>query len=94
MFPFYIPWKYQKTKGFMMFSGGYKMGTLARNGLRTRIIRMLAYLMNTHTSSYQKKLKPWIKTLKLFFKKALSQQNNIKGIFIAKIIKFLRILTV
>ena len=41
-----------------MFSGGYKMGTLARNGLRTRIIRMLAYLMNTPTSSYQKKLKP------------------------------------
>ena len=71
MFPFYIPWKYQKTKGFM-----------------------LAYLMNTTTSSYQKKLKPWIKTLKPFFKKAVSQQNNIKGIFIAKIIKFLRILTV
>ena len=34
MFLIYTPWKHQKTKGFLMFSGGnYKMGTLARNGL-------------------------------------------------------------
>ena len=24
MFPFYIPWKHQKTKGFLLFSGGIK----------------------------------------------------------------------
>ena len=35
MFPFYTPLKNQKTKGFLVFSGGsgvfrgYKMGTLA-----------------------------------------------------------------
>ena len=36
MFPFYTPWKHQKTKVFW-FSGvfrGYKMGTLVRNGLK------------------------------------------------------------
>ena len=30
MFPFYIPWKHQETKGAFR---GYKMGILARNGL-------------------------------------------------------------
>ena len=34
MFPFYTPWKHQKTKGFLVFSGGCRMGTLVRNGLR------------------------------------------------------------
>ena len=29
MFPFYTPWKYQKTKGFAGVFRGYKMGTLA-----------------------------------------------------------------
>ena len=24
MFPFYTPWKYQKTFGFLVFSGGIK----------------------------------------------------------------------
>ena len=24
MFPFYTPWKQQKTKGFLLFSGGIK----------------------------------------------------------------------
>ena len=33
-FPFFIPWKYQKTFGFLVFSEGAKIGTLARNGLR------------------------------------------------------------
>ena len=31
MFQIYTPWKHQKTKGFLMFSGA--MGALARNGL-------------------------------------------------------------
>ena len=33
MFPFYTPWKQQKTKGFSGVFRGYKMGKLARNGL-------------------------------------------------------------
>ena len=36
MFPFYTSGKPQKTLGFLVFSGffrGYKMGTLAWNGL-------------------------------------------------------------
>ena len=32
MFPFYTPWRRQKTEGFLTFSGGIK-GTLAWNGL-------------------------------------------------------------
>ena len=33
MFPFYTPWKHQKTKGFPGVFRGYKMGILAKNGL-------------------------------------------------------------
>ena len=33
MFDFYTPWKHQKTSGFLMFSGGYRSGTLVENGL-------------------------------------------------------------
>ena len=29
----FTPWKHQKMFGFLVFSGDYKMGTLARNGL-------------------------------------------------------------
>ena len=34
MFLFYTPWKQQKTKGFMMFLGGYEMETFVKNGLK------------------------------------------------------------
>ena len=34
MFPFHTGWKYQKTIGFSDVFWGYKMGTLARNGLK------------------------------------------------------------
>ena len=37
MFPFYTPWKHQKTCGFLLFSRGLKMGTLARNRLITKV---------------------------------------------------------
>ena len=33
MFHFYTPRKHQKTSGFLMFSGGYRSGTLVENGL-------------------------------------------------------------
>ena len=33
MFPFYILWKHQKTKAFLVFSGGIKWEHLALNGL-------------------------------------------------------------
>ena len=32
MFPFYNPWKRQKTSGYLTFSGGYRKGTLAWMG--------------------------------------------------------------
>ena len=31
--PLYTPWEHQKTKDFLVFLGGYKMGTFTRNGL-------------------------------------------------------------
>lgn len=34
MFSFHTTWKTQKTKGFLAISGGYKLETLARNGLK------------------------------------------------------------
>ena len=34
MLQFYTPWKYQKTIGSLTFSGGYRSGTLAWNGLK------------------------------------------------------------
>ena len=34
--PILYPWKHQKIFGFMVFSGGYKMGKLARNGLKLK----------------------------------------------------------
>ena len=33
MFHFCTPWKHQKTSAFLMFSRGYRSGTLAENGL-------------------------------------------------------------
>ena len=33
MFLFYTPWKHQKTSGFLMFSRGYRSGTLVKNEL-------------------------------------------------------------
>ena len=33
MLPIYTPWKHQETRGFLVFSGGYKMGNLSRKGL-------------------------------------------------------------
>ena len=37
--PIYTPWKQQKTFGFLVFlGGGYKMETLARNGLQLLLI--------------------------------------------------------
>ena len=38
-FPFYAPWKHQKTKAFLVFLGkgqglGYEMGTQQRNGFK------------------------------------------------------------
>ena len=32
MFPFYIPWKYQKTKGFLVFPGGVQLEHWAEMG--------------------------------------------------------------
>ena len=40
MFLFYTPWKHQKTKGFLVLSGGYKMGTLTGNGLISKVKSM------------------------------------------------------
>ena len=55
---FYTPWKRQKTKSFVMFSRGYRNGTLAWNGLNRIVIFSLAniYLLkvnnkNTRTRS-------------------------------------------
>ena len=33
-FHFCTLWKYQKSSGFLMFSGGYKSGALVENGLK------------------------------------------------------------
>ena len=33
LFYFYIPWKNQKSSGFLMFLGGYRKRLLAWNGL-------------------------------------------------------------
>ena len=33
MFYFYTPWKHHKVFGFLMFSQGYRSGTLVENGL-------------------------------------------------------------
>ena len=33
VFHFYTPWKHQKTRGFLVFSGGYRSGTLVENEL-------------------------------------------------------------
>ena len=42
MSPFYTPWKHQKTFVFLVFSGGYKIGTLFWNGLSNCItLRLL-----------------------------------------------------
>ena len=30
---FYTPWKHQKTRGFLIFSGGYRKRAVVRNGL-------------------------------------------------------------
>ena len=38
MFPFYTPWKHQKTFGSLVLSGGYKMGTFSKNGLNCYLI--------------------------------------------------------
>ena len=35
MVPFYTPWKHQKTKGFLMFLGWYKIKTLTWNGTQS-----------------------------------------------------------
>ena len=35
MFQFYTPWKHQKTRGFLMFPGGYKKRPWHENGLST-----------------------------------------------------------
>ena len=37
MFSFYTPWKHQKTKGFLIFSGGCKMGILGWNRLKSML---------------------------------------------------------
>ena len=43
MFPFYTPWKYQKTFSFLIFSGGMnKKGTLGRHGL-TKLYRPIKH---------------------------------------------------
>ena len=34
MFPFWTPWKPQKTFGFLIVFRGYKMGILAKNALK------------------------------------------------------------
>ena len=34
MFPFHTPLKHQKIDDFVVFSGGIKMKTFARNGLK------------------------------------------------------------
>ena len=48
MFPFYSPWKRQKTWGFLTFSGGYRKGTLAWNGLRLMILQWLCVPKSEH----------------------------------------------
>ena len=51
VFPFYTPWKHQKTKvylvflGFLLFSGGYEMRILARDGLKSRENENMKYLV-------------------------------------------------
>ena len=67
VFPFYTTWKHQKTFGFLVFSGGYKMATLAKNGLmklhfsyltflieRMSYLRLLTYFRSLFTFYY-----PW-----------------------------------
>ena len=38
IFPFYTPWKHQKTKGYLMFSGGIKWEVWPEMGLYMKII--------------------------------------------------------
>ena len=45
VFPFYTTWKHQKTFGFLVFSGGYKMATLAKNGLMKLHLSDLIFLI-------------------------------------------------
>lgn len=40
MIPYYVAWNHQKTKGFLVFSGGgkeggYKIGILTKNELKS-----------------------------------------------------------
>ena len=45
IFPFYTPWKHQKTFGFLVFSGGYEMRILASDGLKSRENGNMKYLV-------------------------------------------------
>ena len=47
MLPFYIPWKCQKTFGFLVYSWAYKMGTLDGNELREVFLDFLNLLTCT-----------------------------------------------
>ena len=66
MFPYYTPWKQQKT--FVFFAdvfSGYKMGTLARTGLNQIISLADQKLLKSHIwalTNYWKKisLEPWV----------------------------------
>ena len=58
MFPYYTPWKQQKT--FVFFAdvfSGYKMGTLARTGLNQIISLADQKLLKSHSLSFNKLLK-------------------------------------
>ena len=43
MFPFYTPWKHQKTKGFLLFSGGIKWDHWPEIGLKNRSAESLFF---------------------------------------------------
>ena len=73
IFPLYTPWKHQKTRGFLMFSGGYKKGTLETNGLMFFIVGK-AFVINTFQCCCGLQIVYWISTFRKSIS-AVSQMN-------------------
>ena len=79
MFPYYTPWKQQKTFVFSDVFSGYKMGTLARTGLNQIISLADQKLLKSHSLSFNKFLK------KNFAWTLGTERDNVKNRWIASI---------
>ena len=50
--PFYTPWKHQKTKGFLMFSGGYRKRSVVLNRVRTKLCFFLEAIITSYLNFF------------------------------------------